>query len=190
MNMLNVAFRSTAAALVVLCASALPSNAVTTINPDAATVTIDVPGAGLAAAAFVLNQNFVANWFFDINNLSSLSADIVQSNASNNLLPMTVSIIRDSDHNNLFDFTDSVLASGTVNSASATVNLLSVLLTSPDRYYVRVTGGPALGGGLVSGNISLDPVPLPGALPLFASGLFGLWALRRKRKAERARDRA
>jgi hypothetical protein len=31
--------------------------------------------------------------------------------------------------------------------------------------------------------------PLPGALPLFATGLLGLWALRRKRKAEPANSR-
>jgi hypothetical protein len=38
----------------------------------------------------------------------------------------------------------------------------------------------------IQGNVS--PVPLPGTLPLFASGLFGLWALRRKRKAASAKS--
>jgi len=33
---------------------------------------------------------------------------------------------------------------------------------------------------------AINPVPIPGALPLFASGVLGLWALGRKRKAQTA----
>ena len=40
----------------------------------------------------------------------------------------------------------------------------------------------ATGAGSALSTITLS-TPLPGALPLFATGLLGLWALRRKRKA-------
>jgi hypothetical protein len=42
----------------------------------------------------------------------------------------------------------------------------------------------ATGIGSANSTINLSAVPLPGALPLFATGLLGLWALRRKRKAK------
>jgi hypothetical protein len=40
----------------------------------------------------------------------------------------------------------------------------------------------ATGTGSALSTITLS-TPIPGALPLFATGLLGLWALRRKRKA-------
>ena len=40
----------------------------------------------------------------------------------------------------------------------------------------------ATGTGSALSTITLA-TPLPGALPLFATGLLGLWALRRRRKA-------
>ena len=45
--------------------------------------------------------------------------------------------------------------------------------TGPDTFITVVPGGTPV----------VTAVPLPGTLPLFASGLLGLWALRRKRKA-------
>ena len=39
----------------------------------------------------------------------------------------------------------------------------------------------ATGAGTANSTINLS-TPIPGALPLFATGLLGLWALRRKRK--------
>jgi len=39
----------------------------------------------------------------------------------------------------------------------------------------------ATGAGVANSTINLS-TPIPGALPLFATGLLGLWALRRKRK--------
>jgi hypothetical protein len=39
----------------------------------------------------------------------------------------------------------------------------------------------ATGSGTANSTINLS-TPIPGALPLFATGLLGLWALRRKRK--------
>jgi hypothetical protein len=44
----------------------------------------------------------------------------------------------------------------------------------------------ATGAGTAQSTINLVATPLPGALPLFATGLLGLWALRRKRKAKSA----
>ena len=44
----------------------------------------------------------------------------------------------------------------------------------------------ATGAGAALSTITLA-TPLPGALPLFATGLLGLWALRRKRKATPAK---
>ena len=40
----------------------------------------------------------------------------------------------------------------------------------------------ATGEGSANSTINLIAAPLPGALPLFATGLLGLWAVRRKRK--------
>ena len=45
----------------------------------------------------------------------------------------------------------------------------------------------ATGTGSALSTITLA-IPLPGALPLFATGLLGLWALRRKRKAAPAKS--
>ena len=45
----------------------------------------------------------------------------------------------------------------------------------------------ATGAGSALSTITLA-TPLPGALPLFATGLLGLWALRRKRKAAPAKS--
>ena len=45
----------------------------------------------------------------------------------------------------------------------------------------------ATGTGSALSTITLS-TPLPGALPLFATGLLGLWALRRKRKAAPAKS--
>ena len=54
-------------------------------------------------------------------------------------------------------------------------------------YFLQFVGtggtGAGFGGTLAT---SLNAVPLPGALPLFATGLIGLWALRRKRKGQPA----
>ena len=45
----------------------------------------------------------------------------------------------------------------------------------------------ATGAGSALSTITLS-TPIPGALPLFATGLLGLWALRRKRKAAPAKS--
>ena len=45
----------------------------------------------------------------------------------------------------------------------------------------------ASSAGSALSTINLQ-TPLPGALPLFATGLLGLWALRRKRKAAPAKS--
>jgi len=45
----------------------------------------------------------------------------------------------------------------------------------------------ASGAGLALSTINLQ-TPIPGALPLFATGLVGLWALRRKRKTAPAKS--
>ena len=51
-------------------------------------------------------------------------------------------------------------------------------------YTIVATG---TGAALSTINLQTLPIPLPGALPLFATGLLGLWALRRKRKAAPAK---
>jgi hypothetical protein len=45
----------------------------------------------------------------------------------------------------------------------------------------------ATSAGAALSTITLS-TPLPGALPLFATGLLGLWAVRRKRKAAPAKS--
>ena len=64
-----------------------------------------------------------------------------------------------------------VTANTTITSATFSFG------TGPDTLISVVPGGTPV----------VTAVPLPGTLPLFASGLLGLWALRRKRKAASAK---
>jgi hypothetical protein len=48
--------------------------------------------------------------------------------------------------------------------------------------------GTAIGGEItpaISGGEVVTQIPLPGALPLFATGMLGLWALGKRRKKQK-----
>jgi hypothetical protein len=91
-----------------------------------------------------------------------------------------------------------VVGDGTNGSASPdTFGLAPLLLLAGQTVVldiVRTAGGTELNGGLVGLNINIDlapsaAVPLPGALPLFASvigAFFGLQRWRRRRQAAAA----
>jgi hypothetical protein len=76
-------------------------------------------------------------------------------------------------------------ATPTNDNGSLHAALLSALLLSPGNYTVRLMGTALANGANLGGAIALiapTPVPIPGALLLFGSGLVGLCALTRKRR--------
>jgi hypothetical protein len=68
----------------------------------------------------------------------------------------------------------------------ANINTAPILLTAPGAYFLLFEGA----GGNLSGfsgvvtTTPVNPIPLPGALTLFGTGLVGLWALRRRRNKQ------
>jgi hypothetical protein len=79
-------------------------------------------------------------------------------------------------------FTTPILLGSAVFNAIGT-SVAAAIAASGNLYSVtEVYTIVASGAGLALSTINLQ-TPIPGALPLFATGLLGLWALRRKRKA-------
>jgi hypothetical protein len=181
------------AVLAVTAATVLPTNATTiALGPGSSTLV----GAGnhdLAPDSFSPGTvAYLQDWFFNINTATTLSANASVSNSSGELVPLQLSLFSDGGAHGVKDGGDALLTGAFVSSAAGiTAFLTNILLTSPGFYYVQVDNGgattpsgPNAIGGVVTGNISLSPsvVPIPGALPLFATGLAGLIVLGRKRR--------
>jgi hypothetical protein len=90
------------------------------------------------------------------------------------------------DPNNGLFTTPIQLGSAVFNAIGTSV--ASALAASGNNYSVtHLYTIVATGAGLALSTINLQ-TPIPGALPLFATGLLGLWALRRKRKTAPAKS--
>jgi hypothetical protein len=70
-------------------------------------------------------------------------------------------------------------------STTATFAPISTLFVIKDQNDFAGTAGSAT-TSILTNAFSVTTTPIPGALPLFATGLFGLWGLRRKRKSAAA----
>jgi hypothetical protein len=67
------------------------------------------------------------------------------------------------------------------------VQLTNVALTSGVSYFLEVTGTTHAANVGVTGNVTLNATPLPGALALFGSAMLGLWGWTRKRRNQQDR---
>jgi hypothetical protein len=86
--------------------------------------------------------------------------------------------------------TDTVVLGGTGNVANAPVNYSKIgpLVLAPGHYYLQLVGTGLvgfIGPETVGGTLNVQAVPVPGALPLFATGLgmLGFLATRRRKRA-------
>jgi len=69
-------------------------------------------------------------------------------------------------------------------------DVLDIVANLSSGAYSLVVSGLGSGSGAYSGNISISPVPLPGAVLLFGSGLIGLGVAARRRKTGSAASAA
>lgn len=72
------------------------------------------------------------------------------------------------------------LASACVNVPACQIFGGSAILPG-GAYYLRITGDAGVDAGY-GGNLSTSPVPIPGAVWLFGSGIAGLFAMQRRRR--------
>lgn len=77
------------------------------------------------------------------------------------------------------------LSLGGPGTTSANFAPISSLFVMKDQGDSAGTNGSAT-TSILTNAYSLNTTPIPGALPLFATGLFGLWGLRRKQKSAAA----
>jgi hypothetical protein len=160
-----------------LCATAVPSRAAT-LEPFQPNVII---GLGITSLhdGSVPAGPFTDDFFFGVNTAFNLTANAVITNAANVIDPFSIAVwavggvapLFSSSFINVIANTETVATSG--------------FLLSPGNYFVRVAGISSIATA-VDGNINLAAVPLPAAIPMFASGLLGMWALTRRRKRQRA----
>jgi len=140
------------------------------------------PGVDLAASPAQPTQGVRIGSFSDIYNFNLAFAFNVTGNASatnsnGTINPFTIQIW------------DGLNGGGALlASASGTTNIVTAtILLTPGDYSIRIFGtAPADPGASYGGSLNLAPIPLPGALVLFGSGLLGLVALGRKRKQNAA----
>jgi hypothetical protein len=173
--------RSSAVAVALLGVSVLPSAAVT-IPIGGPNTAIGLGAAILQDASENPSASFTLDYFFNLTAPGLLSANALEGTAagSNAINPFTLT---------LEVAGGAVLATSsapTANGSTENIQLSNVApLTTGVNYELVVTGTVSsllTQAADISGNIFIQPTPLPGALPLFASGIFGFWAWRRKRK--------
>jgi hypothetical protein len=166
------ALSAIAAGFLLLCSSEFSARAAT-LNPFQSSVSI---GAGVTSLhAEIPLGSFTDDFFFNLTAPTSFSAVASVTNSGPLIDPFSIQVWRVGDLSALFGSSSFVVNSGAEFLAAAGI------LSSPGDYFLRVTG-LASAATAIDGNITLSPVPVPGALVLFGSGLLGLIAVNRKRK--------
>jgi hypothetical protein len=175
-------------AVVATAFSISTANAVTTIPFGGPSTPVGSGSFALQPDDVVSGAAYLQDWFFNISAATTVSANAGVTQSSIAFTPLNLSIFSDGGALGVSDAGDALVTDAFTSSVGGfQANLLNILLASPGSYYVQVDSGGNLAtkSGLVTGNIDLSPVPIPGALPLFATGLVGLLALgRRKRKVK------
>jgi len=188
MKSTRVSIFAAAATVAMLCASALPSTAVT-ITPGGPQALVGLGSHVLASSPSTAGIAYDQQWFFNILTPSLVSANADVSNSSQSLQPIFLEIWRDAATigvRNIGPGGDTFIQGISAAQSSLLGDLLNVILTAPGDYYVRIhsNGFGAQSSADVSGNLTLSQVPLPPAVILFGTALVGLGVLsRRRRKA-------
>jgi len=170
-------------AMAMTFAAALPSQAsTTTALPAAPDGTLD-PGDILQGAkcfsipgCIGVNENIVGSTAFgDLWSVVVGTSGVYAAGSSSFTLvkPITGFIVQ------WLDSTFTVIAS---SIAGTNPGLVTATLAAGQTYYVKV-GGTAQPGSTYTVNVEASAIPVPGALPLLATGLVGLGFLTRRRKA-------
>jgi len=146
--------------------------------------TIDVSAAAPGTLnIFVTSQNLTSPTGF-LNFLSGFTSNFI-----NGPLTVTEQTFLDTGNGQFTTTGATVTALGShtftgpgLETASALLAHLAGAPYSVTEVFTIVTTGTGIGNTNDTINLSASAVPLPGALPLFAGGLVGLWALGRRRR--------
>jgi hypothetical protein len=147
------------------------------------------PGVVLTSPGFTFGDNAAGGtlndkWYFNFTAPTFLAtADATNSDGAYNNFQLS-----------LYNATTNALVlAGNVANAPVDYSKLGPTTIAPGFYYLQLVGtglagftAPEVVGGNL--NVQASPVPLPAALPMFATGLgmLGLLAARRKKKATRS----
>ena len=146
------------------------------------------PGITLTAPGFFFGDTAATaslsdKWFFTFSSPSFLTtADA--SNSSGAYTNFQLSLYRADSAS-----TSTLLMSGNIASGLKEDSGLGPITLGPGNYYLQLVGTGVVNPDIkfpqvVSGNLNVQAVPVPGALPLFATGLgmLGILASRRRKR--------
>jgi hypothetical protein len=178
MKMKTYAFATALAGAAMYCACTTESLA-DIVPPGSATypgVTLTQPGFafGDSSAGSTLSDK----WYFNFASPTFI-ATADASNSDGAYSGFTLSLVNAN--------TSAVVATGNTASGPKEDSGLGPLTLAPGYYYLQLVGTEigSFETEVISGNINVQAVPLPGGLPLFATGLgmLGLLAARRKKNS-------
>ena len=147
-------------------------------NNELGTQTVQLQNDGGQAGSIVI-------WVTSQGLTSGALADNFTSSFTSNVLPAGWSVLEQTFVDNANGLWSGVLLSQFTFNAIGT-NVQAALFAADNLFSVThkytITANALAGLANSTINLAFSEVPLPGALPLFAGGLVGLWALMRRRK--------